>query len=214
VVSASLPDPVETGVVASLARPGGNFTGFTGFELPMIGKSVEMLKQIAPQVRRTALIFNPDNPATVFYQRAFEAAATALGIQPIIMPIHHPADIKRAIDEFAREPNGGMLFPPDVTLVIHRELVVGEANQRRLPSIYNDRVLVTSGGLMSYGPDRTDIYRRSASYVDRILRGEKPGDLPIQQPTKFELVINLKTSKALGLEVPATLLARADEVIE
>jgi putative ABC transport system substrate-binding protein len=213
VVFAGISEPVETGVVTSLARPGGNLTGFAVFELPTFGKGVELLKQTAPHVARMALMFNPANPATAFYPRPFETAATALGIQPVILRIQQPADIERAIDEFAREPNGGIFFSPDVTLVIHRELTIAKVTQHRLPSMCFDRILVISGGLMSYGPDRLDIYRRSASYVDRIFRGESPADLPVQHPTKFELVINLKTARALGLTVPPTLIVRA-EVIE
>ena len=214
VVIAGVTDPVQQGVVASLARPGGNFTGFSMVELSIIGKMLETLKEIAPTITRIALIFNPDNASAVYFSRSFASLATPLAIQPSLVPIHHPAEIEREIGAFAREPNGGLLFPGDVTLTIHRQLVIAQVSRHRLPAIYSDPVFVTSGGLMFYGPDRVDIFRRSASYVDRILRGEKPGDLPVQQPTKFNLMINLKTAKAIGLTVPDKLLATADEVIE
>jgi putative tryptophan/tyrosine transport system substrate-binding protein len=146
--------------------------------------------------------------------RWFEAVAAPLAIRPTLAPIHTPAEIEHAVEAVAREPNGGLLFPPDVTVAIHREFVTRLVGRYRLPAIYGDPVLVTSGGLMSYGPDRVDIFRRAASYVDRILKGEKPADLPVQAPTKYELVVNLKTAKSLRINIPATVLARADEVIE
>jgi putative tryptophan/tyrosine transport system substrate-binding protein len=214
VVFAGITDPVEQGIVTNLARPGGNFTGFSNFELSVFGKMLETLKQMAPNVTRVALIFNPDNATAVLVSRSFEALAASLTVQPTIVPVHRPEEIERAIDLFARQPNGGLFLAPDVTLTIHRELVIATIARHRLPAIYADAVMVKAGGLMYYGPDRFDIYRRAASYVDRILRGEKPGDLPVQQPIKYELVINLKTAKTLGIEVPATLIARADEVIE
>lgn len=214
VVFAGLSDPVAQGIVTSLARPGGNITGFSNFELSVFGKMLETLKQMVPNCTRVALIFNPDNATGVLVSRTFEALASALAVQASVVPVHDPSQIERAIESFAREPNGGLFFPPDVTLYIHRKLAIGQVARQRLPAIYSDSVMVKAGGLMSYAPDRIDILRRAASYVDRILRGEKPGDLPVQQPTKLELVINLKTAKALGLEVPPTLLARADEVIE
>ena len=214
VVFAGISDPVETGVVPSLARPGGNLTGFTLFEYSMIGKMLEMLKRMSPGIDRAALIFSPDNPATVLSGRSFETSAPILGIQPTLSPVRAPAEIESAIETFARRPNGALLFPSDVTITLHRELVTRLALQHRLPAIYGDPVLVASGGLMSYGPDRIDIFRQSAGYVDRILRGEKPGDLPVQNPTRFQLVLNLRTARALGLDVPPTLLAIADGVIE
>jgi putative tryptophan/tyrosine transport system substrate-binding protein len=206
-------EPLGQGV-ASLARPGGNITGFAAPELSVFGKLPEILTQIAPHLTRAALLFNPDNPASVSYARQLESAAPALAIEPVIVPVHGPADIERAIETFAREPKGGLLFPSDLTLLAHRELIVGLAARHRLPAIYADRIMVASGGLASYAADRTEMYRQAASYVDRILRGEKPSDLPVQQPTRFELVINLRTAKALDLTIPPTLLARADEVIE
>jgi putative tryptophan/tyrosine transport system substrate-binding protein len=214
VVFAGIGDPVETGLVASFAKPGGNFTGFTLWEYSVIGKMLGMLKEASLGMARAALIYNPDNPGTVVMARWFEAVAAPLAIRPTLAPIHTAAEIEHAVEAVAREPNGGLLFPPDVTVAIHREFVTRLVGRYRLPAIYGDPVLVTSGGLMSYGPDRVDIFRRAASYVDRILKGEKPGDLPVQAPTQYKLVINRKTAKALGLEVPPTLLAGADEVIE
>jgi ABC-type uncharacterized transport system substrate-binding protein len=214
VVFVSVGDPVESGVVASFANPGGNFTGFTLWEYSIIGKMLEMLKEIRPGTSRAALVYNPDNPATVIMARWFEAVAVPLAVRPTLAPVHTPAEIERAIEAFAREPDGALLFPPDVTVTTHREFITALVARNRLPAIYFDRVLVLSGGLMSYSPDRVEQSRQAAVYADRILRGEKPGDLPVQNPTKYELVINLMTAKALGLEVPPTLLARADEVIE
>jgi putative ABC transport system substrate-binding protein len=214
VVFAGISDPVEQGIVTSFARPGGNIAGFTNFELSVFGKMLETLKQMVPNCTRVALIFNPDNATAVFVSRTFEALASALAMQASLVPVHDPSQIERAIESFAREPNGGLFFPPDVTLYIHRKLAIAQVARQRVPAIYSDPVMVKAGGLMSYAPDRSDIFRRAASYVDRILRGEKPGDLPVQQPTKLELVINLQTAKTLGLSIPLPLIARADEVIE
>jgi putative tryptophan/tyrosine transport system substrate-binding protein len=213
-VATGISEPVETRLATSFSRPGNNLTGFTLFEFSMMGKSLELLKQMAPGITRAAIVFNPDQPTTIFYSRPFESAAAALGLQPVVMAVRQPADIEHEISAFAREPNGGLYFPPDVTLSRHRELVIALTARLRLPAIYSDSILVSAGGLVSYGPDRMDIYRRAATYIDRILRGEKPGDLPIQQPTKYELTINRKTATALGLTVPNTLLVAADEVIE
>jgi putative ABC transport system substrate-binding protein len=214
IVVPGVSDPVGVGWVQSLARPGGNITGFTSLEFSMFGKMLETLREIAPATHRVAFIYNPDNPIAVFFQRAFQAAADRLAIAPVVVPIHQPADIDRGMASLAEQHNAAVLIPPDLTLQALREEVVTFAARHRLPAIYADAVFVKVGGLASYGPDRLDIYRRAASYVDRILHGEKPGDLPFQQPTKFELVINLKTAKALGLTVPLTLQAAADEVIE
>jgi putative ABC transport system substrate-binding protein len=214
VVFAGIGDPVASGVVASFARPGGNFTGFTLWEYSVIGKMLGLLKQAAPSTVRAAIIYNPDNPATIIIARSFEQFAEPLGIQPTLSPIHTPDDIERTIVSFARKPNGALFFPPDLTVTIHRELITALAARHRLPAIYADPALVSSGGLMSYGPDRVDILRRAASYVDRIFRGEKAGDLPVQQPTKYQLMINLKAAKALALAIPPPLLALADEVID
>jgi putative ABC transport system substrate-binding protein len=207
-------DPLETGVAQSLARPGGNVTGFTLFELSIFGKWLEILKQLAPGTSRVAMIFNPDNPNTALYKRLFEADAGPLAVQAIIAPIHGIADIDRVIETLAQQPNGAVLFTPDITITQLRDKLIATVARRRVPAIYADRIMVKSGGLVSYDADRIDIHRRTASYVDRVLRGERPGDLPFQQPTKYQLTINLKTAKALGLNVPPSLLARADEVIE
>ena len=207
-------DLIGTGMVASLAHPGENITGFSVFELSIIGKMLALLKEIAPNVSSVALIYNPDNPSTAFFQREFENAAPALAIAPVIAHVHGLDDIARAIEEMARLPNGGLLFAGDVTVHALREQVVTLAASKCLPAIYSEPALVKSGGLASYSPDRIDLFRRSAAYVDRILRGEKPGDLPVQQPTKYEFLVNLKTAKTLGLDLPDRLLALADEVIE
>ena len=207
-------DPVAVGWVTSLSRPGGNITGFTLFEISIVGKSLEILKQIAPATVRVALIYNPDNPNSVFYRRTFEAAAGPLAVEPIAVPIHGFADIDHAVASLADRQDTGVLFPPDVTTAALRDEVVALVARRRLPAIYSDPVFVKIGGLASYGPDRIDLFRRSAGYVDRILRGEKAGDLPFQQPTKYQLMVNLKAAKALGLELSPTLLALVDEVIE
>ena len=187
---------------------------FSIFELSIIGKMLQTLKEIAPNVSHVAMIYNPDNPGAALYARSFEEAAGSLAIQPIIARVHGLADIERVIKTSAERPNGGIFFPPDVTVSAHFEQTVAIVARHRMPSIYSERVFVKIGGLVYYGTDRVDIYRRVASYVDRVLRGEKPGDLPYQQPTKYELVINLKTAKALGLTVPPGLLNAADEVIE
>ena len=214
IVFVSLSDPVGREIVANMARPGGNITGFQLFEFSVIGKFVEALKQIAPNVDRVACLMNPDNPATDFFVRSFETLAPSLGVQPIITHVRNSEEILRALDAFAGKPGVGLVLPPDDTTVVHRKLVVTLAARHKLPAVYSFRVFVTDGGLMSYAIDVVDLFRRSASYVDRILKGEKPGDLPVQAPTKFELTLNIQTAKALGLAVPPSLLARADEVIE
>ena len=207
-------DPVGVGWAKSLARPGGNVTGFTLFELSILGKSLEILKQLAPTAVRVALIYNSDNPNTVFYRRTFETAAGPLAIEPIAFPIHGLADIDRAVTSLADRQNSGIFFPPDVTINALRDEVVGLVARRGLPAVYSESFFVKIGGLASYAADRVDMFRRSAGYVDRILRGEKPGDLPFQQPTKYELMINRTAARALGLELSPALLALADEVIE
>jgi putative tryptophan/tyrosine transport system substrate-binding protein len=207
-------DPVGIGWAQSLARPGGNVTGFTGFELSTLGKSLEILKQIAPAVVRVALIYNPDNPNSVHYRRISEGASARLAIETVDQPIHGLDDIDRAVANLADRGNGGIFFLPDLTTNALREDVVALVARRRVPAIYSDSFFVKIGGLAFYGPDRTDLFRRSAGYVDRILRGEKPADIPIQQPTKYQLMINLKTAKALEITVPQALLTTADEVIE
>ena len=214
IVFVQVVDPIAFGIVAGLAHPGRNFTGFTNFELTVGGKWLQALKEIAPGVARTAAIFDPENPASTLYLRAVENASTSFGMHLIPAAVRNAIDIERAIDTFAREPNGAMVVLPNPVTQFHRDLTVTLAARYRLPAIYPYRFYPVSGGLMSYGVDLIDLYRRSASYVDRILKGAKPTDLPVQQPTRFELVINLKTAKALGLTVPDKLLALADEVIE
>ena len=207
-------DPVGMGYIENLARPGGNVTGFATMEFSVFGKILETLKEIAPATSRVAIIYNPDNPSAAQFRRVFESFALPLSVQPIIAPIHSITDIERAIGVLAEQPNGGVFFPPDLTIGALRDQVTAIVARLRMPAIYTDRIFMASGGLVSYDADRTDIFRRAASYVDRVLRGEKPGDLPYQQPTKYHLTINVKTAKALGLTVPQTLLAGADEVIE
>jgi putative tryptophan/tyrosine transport system substrate-binding protein len=203
------------GFVENMARPGGNVTGFTVSELSLSSKWVDLLKQIVPRVTRVAFLLHPDNDATARYLSSFETAATALAVQPIRTLVRNAAEIERAIDTFAREPNGALLLPPDVFFTVHRNQIVTLAAHHKLPAVYPNRFYVAGGGLISYGTDLPDLYRRAAVYVDRILKGERrPADLPVQAPVKFELVINLKTATTLGLDIPPTLLAIADEVIE
>jgi putative tryptophan/tyrosine transport system substrate-binding protein len=207
-------NPVERGWAESLARPGGNVTGFSQLELSIVGKQVEVLKQIVPGISRVAAIHNPDNPVAAFYLRSFQSFAGPLSIEPVVAPIHGLPDIERVVESFADQRNCGILFLPDVTTNALRDQVIALVARHRVPAVFTERAFVLHGGLASYGADRIDLFRRAASYVDRVLRGEKPGDLPYQQPTKYELWINLKTAKALGLTVPPSLLATADEVIE
>ena len=216
IVFAQVSDPIGEGFVASLARPGGHMTGLTNFEPSMGGKWLEILREIAPTVSRAALLFNPQSSpgGGSYYSRPIEVAAAALGIQPIAMPVNAVGDVEPAVKSFARDPNGSLVVLSDAFSVVNRKLIIGLAAQYRLPAIYFFRFFVTDGGLVSYGVDRSDSFRRAAGYVDRILRGAKPADLPVETPTKFELVVNLKTAKALGLEVPWFLQQRADEVIE
>ena len=206
-------NPVGSGFVASLPRPGGNLTGFTNFEPSMGGKWLELIKEIAPRIVRAAAIFNPQTHSGQYW-RSIETAAPTYGVAFSKSPVQAAGEIGPAVKAFAGEPYGGLLIMPDSFTGAHRELIVALAAQYRLPTIYAFRVFPRSGGLISYGIDPIDGFRQAASYVDRILKGEKPADLPVQAPTKFELVINLKTAKALSLEVPPMLLARADEVIE
>ena len=196
-------DPIGQGFVASLARPGGDITGFTYFEPAMGTKWLAMLKEIAPGLARVALMFNPDTaPFARLFWQPVEDAAPSFDVKPIQAPVREVGEIEHAIETLARDGNGGLMVLPDISTVNHRDLIIALASRHRLPSIYPFRVFAANGGLMSYGIDVADVYRRAASYVDRILKGEKPGDLPVQSPTKFELVINLKTAKALGLTVP------------
>ena len=207
-------DPIATGWVKSLARPGGNITGFTLMEFSIFGKLLDLLKQLAPDTVRVGLVFNPDNPSSLMFRREIATFAGRLGIEPVVFPIHGLADIDRAIATLAERPNSAVFFLPDITVLAMAEQVVELVRERRLLTIYTDLIYVRRGGLAFYGVDRKDLYRRTAGYVDRILHGENPADLPFQQPTKYQFVINLKAATALGLEVPPTLLATADEVIE
>jgi putative ABC transport system substrate-binding protein len=208
-------DPVSRGFVATLARPGGNITGFTNFEFPMGSKWIEILKEVAPVTARVATIYNPQTaPYGEEFFRQIKAAGFSLTIEAIDTQVRQPGDLQRTIAEIAAKPHGGLIVIPDGFTSVHRNLIVELASQYRLPAIYPFRYFAVSGGLVSYGVDSRDLFRRSASYVDRILKGESPGELPVQAPTKFELVINLKTAKSLRFDVPPMLLARADEVIE
>jgi putative ABC transport system substrate-binding protein len=204
VVFANSSDPIGAGFVASLARPGGNLTGFMNFEYTMGGKWLESLKENAPGVARVAVMFNPDNPAATGELRAIEAAASSIGVKMAPAGVRNVSEIVREIAGLARETNGGLIVMPTVFNLAHRAIIVAAAAEHRVPAIAGFRSFAEAGGLMAYGVDVVDLYRRSASYVDRILRGERPGDLPIQAPTKFELIVNLKTAKALGLDIPPT----------
>jgi putative ABC transport system substrate-binding protein len=216
IVFVAVSDPVGEGFAASLARPGGNATGFTNVESAMAGKWVELLKEITPGLKRITFIYNPLTApgGGAYYARLIEAAAATLGVTVTPGSVRAPSDIEGAVTALAREPGGGLLVLPDAFINAHRALIFELAMRYRLPAVYTFGHMAVEGGLISYGPDIIDQYRRAAAYVDRILKGERAGDLPIQAPTKFELVINLKTAKALGLAVPPTLLSRADEVIE
>jgi putative ABC transport system substrate-binding protein len=207
-------DPVSAGFVASLARPGGNATGFTVFELGISGKWLELLKEIAPRVTRAAVIRDPSIAAQIGQMGAIQSVVSSLGVELRPVEARDAGEIERAVTALAGSGNGGLLVLSGNASLAHRELIITLAARERLPAVYSDRVFVAGGGLISYDPNRTEQYRRAALYVDRILKGEKPADLPVQAPTKYELVVNLKTARALGLDMPATVLARADEVIE
>jgi putative tryptophan/tyrosine transport system substrate-binding protein len=208
------PDPVGAGFVASLARPGGNATGFTSFEYGMSGKWLELLKEIAPRMTSAALLRDPATPQGTGQFGAIQSVAPSLGLEVNPVDVRDAGEIERAIAAFARGSNGGLIVTGSSSAFVHRDLIITLAARYKLPAVYFIREFVTSGGLISYGPDPIDPVRRAASYVDRILKGEKPADMPVQATTKYELVINLKTAKALGLTVPPSLLARADELIE
>jgi putative tryptophan/tyrosine transport system substrate-binding protein len=214
IVFAQTPDPVGAGFVESLAHPGGNVTGFTPFEYGMSGKYLELLKEIAPRVTRAAVLRDTADPAGIGQWAAIQSMAPSLGIEPILVALRDAAEIESAIAAFASGSNGGLIVTASAPSAVHRDLIIALAARHRLPAVYPYPFFTGIGGLISYGPDTIDQYRRAAAYVDRILKGEKPADLPVQAPTKYELMINLKTAKALGLDVPATLLARADDVIE
>jgi putative tryptophan/tyrosine transport system substrate-binding protein len=214
IVFAQVTDPVGAGFVTSLARPGGNITGFTQHEFGIGVKWLELLKELAPRVKRVAVIHHAGNPASAGYVDTITPAAPTFGVELAIAGVRNSADIERAIDAIASRPDGGIIVLPGPRSLDTRNRIVALAEQHRLPTVYPFRYWVVSGGLASYGIDNVELYRLAASYVDRILKGEKPADLPVQHATKFQLVINLKTAKALGLDPPITLLARTDEVIE
>jgi putative tryptophan/tyrosine transport system substrate-binding protein len=217
IVFVQVSDPVKLGFVANLARPGGNVTGFANFEHPIGGKWLELLKDTAPGRTRVAVILDsayPDNPAQIAYWQAIEAAAPSFRVQLTRIDVRNAAEIEHAINVFAQQPNGALLVAPNAVTIFHRDLIIAMAAQHRLPAMYPYRFFAASGGFISYGIDSPDLYRQAASYVDRILKGAKPGDLPVQLASKFELVVNLKTAKTLDLTIPEAFLQHADEVIE
>jgi putative ABC transport system substrate-binding protein len=214
IVFAAVSDPVAAGFVASLARPGGNATGFTVFEYGFSVKWLELLKELAPHVTRVAVLQELGNPGGLPQFAAIQAVAPSLRVEVSTLWMRDDAEIEQAVTAFARSPNGGLIATRTTGAIVHRDLIIKLAARHRLPAVYGYRFFTAAGGLASYGDDVVNQYRLAAGYVDRILKGEKPADLPVQAPTKYELVINLKTAKALGLDVPPTLLARADEVIE
>jgi putative ABC transport system substrate-binding protein len=216
IVFAVVSDPVGEGFVASVARPGGNATGFTNAESSLTGKWLGLLKEVMPNANRIAFMFDPKTApgGGRYYTQLIESAAPSFAVLPTAMPVHLPADIESAIDRFSRQPNGGLLVLPDATTNFHRQLIITLAAQYRVPAIYAFRYLAADGGLMSYGVNVAELFRSAANYVDRILQGAKPADLPVQLPEKFEFVINLKTAKTLGLTIPPGVFAIADEVIE
>ena len=214
IVFVGVVDPVGTGFVDALPRPGGNTTGFMLFEYSLSVKWLELLKQIAPSMTRVAVLRNPDNPASIAEFVAIRSAGQQLGVEVSPVNVQVAGEIERAVADFARSTNGGLILTGSASVSVHRDLIIALAAKYKLPTICANRSNVTRGGLISYGPDRVDQFRLAAGDVDRILKGERPGDLPVQAPTKYELIINLKTAKALGLTIPQTLLATADEVIE
>ena len=214
IVFVQVADAVGAGFVKSLARPGGNATGFTNFEFDISAKWLEILKQIAPRMTHTAVLRDPANASGTGQFGAIQAVAPSFGVEVSPLSLHDPGEIERGLTAFGRESNGGLIVTPSSLAIVHRKLIITLAARLRLPAIYPFRYFVTDGGLISYGPDVVDQYRRAAGYVDRILKGEKPADLPVQRSTKLELAINLKTAKALGLTVPPMLLTSADAVIK
>jgi putative tryptophan/tyrosine transport system substrate-binding protein len=216
IVFAVVSDPVGVGFVAGLPRPGGNLTGFIHMEASMAGKWLELLTEIAPGVKRATIMFNPDTApyARSYYLPSFEAASRLFKVVPFVAPVHSEAEIETVITSLGREPGGVLVVLPDTFSQVHRAAIILLAARNNVPTAYYDNSFAKDGGLFSYGPDQVDIFRRAAPYVDRILKGEKPADLPVQAPTKYVLALNLKTAKALGLDVPATLVGRADEVVE
>jgi putative ABC transport system substrate-binding protein len=214
IVFTAVTDPVGAGFVDSLARPGGNATGFASFEYGNSGKWLELLKEIAPRVTRVAVLRDPAIAAGIGQFGAIQSVAPSLGVEVSPLNVRDPGEIERAFAAFARSSNGGLIVTSSALAFVHRELIIALAARYKLPAVYNNRFFATGGGLISYGPDRIDQVRQAASYVDRILHGEKPADLPVQAPVKYELVLNMKTARTLGLDAPPMLLARADEVIE
>jgi putative ABC transport system substrate-binding protein len=214
IVFANAGDPVASGIVPRLDRPGGNVTGFAALEATLGGKWLELLSEIAPGLKRAAIMFNPDMAAESAYLPTFEAASRSLKLAPITAPVHSNVEIETSINALGREPGGGLVVTSDAFMAVHRATIILAAARNNVPAVYFNSYYAREGGLLSYGPDPVDPWRRAATYVDRILRGEKPGDLPVQFPTKFEMVLNLKTAKALGLTIPPSILLRADEVIE
>jgi putative tryptophan/tyrosine transport system substrate-binding protein len=214
IVFVQVPDPVSVGFVTNLAHPSGNITGFTNFEFSIGGKWLQLIKECAPRVNRVLIVFDPDNPTWTAYLRTIEEAAPSFGVQLIPAAVSDPSEVERDVVAFSQEPNGAVVVLPSPVTVKYREAIIATMARHRLAAVYPYRFFAAEGGFTSYGVDVSDLYRRAAYYVDRILKGVKPADLPVQAPTKFELVINLKTAKALGIEVPPSLLGRADEVIE
>jgi ABC-type uncharacterized transport system substrate-binding protein len=214
IVFVTVSDPVGAGIIESIARPGGNVTGFMNFEYSLSGKWFELLRQVVPGLARAAVLRDAANPAAIGQFSAIQAAAQPLAIELIAVNVRDPGEIERALEAFSRLPNGGLIVTPTAGQSLHRNLIVELAAKLKLPAVYADPELVSAGGLIGYGPDRVDEFRRAAGYVDRILKGEKPGDLPVQAPTKYALGVNAKAAKGLGLTIPPPLLATADEVIE
>jgi putative ABC transport system substrate-binding protein len=207
-------DPVASGIVARLDRPGGNVTGFALYEPTLGGKWLELLSEIAPGLKRAAIMFNPEAVTASTFMTSVEAAARSLKVEPIIASVHGDAEIETAIMALGREPGSGLVVMPDAFTAVHRASIISAAARNNVPAVYWQSFFARDGGLLSYGNDPSDTFRRAATYVDRILRGEKPGDLPVQLPTRFEMVVNRKTATALGLAIPPSIMLRADEVIE
>jgi putative tryptophan/tyrosine transport system substrate-binding protein len=214
IVFVNVADPVASGLVARLDRPSGNITGFAVVEPSVVGKRLEMLSEIVPGLKRAAIMFNPEASANLLYVPSFETAARSLKVEPIIARVHSDVEIETAIIALGREPGGGLVAMSDAFMTVHRAPIMLAAARNNVPAVYSQSTFARDGGLLSYGPDQVDIFRRAATYVDRILRGAKPADLPVQLPTKYQMAVNLKTAKALGLTVPQSILLRADEVIE
>jgi ABC-type uncharacterized transport system substrate-binding protein len=214
IVFATMVDPVASGIVARLDRPSGNITGFANYEASLGGKWLELLSEIAPGLKRAAIMFNPDTAPVSTFVPSFETAARSLKVEPISAPVHSDVEIETALTGLGREPGGGLIVPPDIFMVVHRAPIISAAARNNVPAVYTISEFARDGGLLSYGFDQREGWRRAASYVDRILRGAKPGDLPVQFPVKYEMAVNLNTAKALGLTVPLSIRLRADEVIE